>query len=242
MYVDHFILTNRVSYTKVIHVNKPKMIELFNADCMAVMANYPDKYFDLAVVDPPYGLPDSSTHGRGKLKNRILNNGGLKSWDVKPSYRYFDELFRVSKNQIIWGGNYFPLSPTRCVIVWDKVQPWENFSQVEIAWTSFDMPAQLYKFDNRTGDKIHETQKPIALYKWLLSKYAKPGDKILDTHGGSMSSVIGCIDGGFDMVCSELDKGYFDAAVNRINKHVSQMDMFIDRPEIIIHEPTKLLC
>ena len=217
------------------------MIELFNSDCMAVMANYPDKYFGLAITDPPYGLPDSSTHGRGKLKNRILNNGGLKSWDVKPSQEYFDELFRVSKNQIIWGGNYFPLPPTRGVIVWDKVQPWENFSQVEIAWTSFDMPAKLYKFDNRTGDKIHETQKPIALYKWLLSKYAKPGDKILDTHGGSMSSVIACIDGGFDMVCSELDKDYFDAAVNRINKHVRQMDMFNERPEIIIHEPPKVL-
>lgn len=115
------------------------------------------------------------------------------------------------------------------------MQPWENFSQVEIAWTSFEMPAKLFKFDNRTGDKIHETQKPIALYKWLLSKYAKPGDKILDTHGGSMSSVIACIDGGFDMVCSELDKDYFDAAVNRINKHVRQIDMFNERPEIIIH-------
>ena len=147
----------------------------------------------------------------------------------------------MSKNQIIWGGNYFPLPPTRCVIAWDKVQPWENFSQVEIAWTSFDMPAQLFKFDNRTGGKIHPTQKPIALYKWLISKYANTGDKILDTHGGSMSSVIACIDGGFDMVCSELDKDYFDAAVNRINKHVRQMDMFTERPNIIIHEPTKVL-
>ena len=210
------------------------MIELFNADCMAVMANYPDKYFDIALTDPPYGLPESSTHRRGKLKNRIFNNGDLKLWDIKPSSEYFEELFRVSKNQIIWGGNYFPLPPTRCVIVWDKVQPWENFSQVEIGWTSFDMPAQLFKFDNRTGGKSHPTQKPVALYKWLLSKYAKPGDKILDTHGGSMSSVIACIDGGFDMVCSELDKDYFDAAVNRINKHVRQMDMFNERPEIII--------
>ena len=211
------------------------MIELFNADCMAIMANYPDKYFDISLVDPPYGiLKDRRNQDPGKLKNRILNTSNC-DWDInKPTKEYFDELFRVSKNQIIWGGNYFPLPPTRGVIVWDKVQPWENFSQVEIAWTSFDMPAQLFKFDNRTGGKSHPTQKPVALYKWLLSKYAKPGDKILDTHGGSMSSVIACIDGGFDMVCSELDKDYFDAAVNRINKHVRQIDMFNERPEIII--------
>ena len=239
------------------------MIQLFNADCMAVMANYPDKYFDISVVDPPYGIgvPKQANlkgyKGRLSLDERIQKNrlnqvaGKLKGralttlncgWDDSiPSQEYFDELFRVSKNQIIWGGNYFQLPPTRGVIVWDKVQPWENFSQVEIAWTSFDMPAKLFKLDNRTGDKIHPTQKPVALYKWLLSKYAKAGDKILDTHGGSMSSVIACIDGGFDMVCSELDKDYFDAAVNRINNHVRQMDMYNERPEIIIHEPTKVI-
>lgn len=243
------------------------MIELFNADCMAVMANYTDKHFDLAVVDPPYGInaanmqmgsapnrkedgqyPGISTsvrlkgrlnQGSGKLKNRVLNTSNC-DWDInKPTKEYFDELFRVSKNQIIWGGNYFDLPPTRGIICWDKLQPWENFSQWEMAWTSFDVPASMFKYSNTGGanaeKKIHPTQKVVALYKWLLSKYAKTGDKILDTHGGSMSSVIACIDGGFDMVCSELDKDYFDSAVNRINKHVRQMDMFNERPEIIIH-------
>ena len=113
-------------------------------DCMAYMKTIPDKFFDLAVVDPPYGLPKDSTHGRGKLKDRILNNGGLEQWDIAPGPEYFEELARVSENQIIWGGNYFHLPPTRCVLCWDKVQPWENFSQIELAWTSFSSPCLLY--------------------------------------------------------------------------------------------------
>ena len=112
----------------------------------------------------------------------------------------------------MWGGNYFPLPPSRCVVVWDKVQPWENFSQIELGWTSFGSPAQLYRFDNRTGAKIHPTQKPVALYKWLLSRYAKPGDKILDTHGGSGSICIACHDLGYDLTWMELDADYYEAA------------------------------
>lgn len=136
-----------------------------------------DGAFDLAIVDPPYGIRDAGgqTGGSGKLKGRVFNNGYIDRWDKAPSQEYFDELRRVSKNQIIWGGNYFPLPPSRCIIVWDKVQPWENFSQVEIAWTSFDSPAQLFRFDNRTGDKIHPTQKPTELYAWLLRKYGSGG-------------------------------------------------------------------
>ena len=220
------------------------MIELFNADCMAVMANYPDKYFDLAVVDPPYGIGMDG----GNVGYKGFNNFLKKDWDKEiPCSEYFAELFRVSKNQIIWGGNYFGLPPTRCYLVWDKGEGFYNrtYAECELAWTSFDANTCKIKHDPlANGDykgKINPTQKPVALYKWILSKYAKPGDKILDTHGGSMSSVIACIDGGFDMICSELDKDYFDAAVNRINKHVRQMDMFNERPEIIIHEPPKVL-
>ena len=206
-----------------------------NCDCMDKdkgMPSYPDKHFELAIVDPPYGIEQTTgretNHGRGKLKDRAFNQGEKKFgvWDIRPSAYYFAELKRVSKNQIIWGGNYFELPPNRCMIVWDKCQPWENFSQVELAWTSFDSPALLYKYDNRYGGKIHPTQKPIALYKWLLTKYAKPGDKILDTHVGSASSIIACIDLGFDVTGFELDADYYKAATKRINDFKSQLKIF----------------
>jgi site-specific DNA-methyltransferase (adenine-specific) len=189
---------------------------------MEGMKQFPDKYFELAIVDPPYGLPKDSTHGRGKLKNRILNNGSLELWDKQPSPEYFNELRRVSVNQIIWGGNYFDLPPTRGIICWDKCQPWKNFSQWEMAWTSFNKPAALFKFDNRTKDKIHPTQKPVALYKWLLKNYAKPGDKILDTHVGSASSLIACYDMGFEYIGFEIDKDYYEAAQERMRMHMQQ--------------------
>ena len=149
--------------------------EVNNIDCMEYLRQCDDGAFDLAIVDPPYGLDKSSTQGAGKLRGRALNEGHISRWDEAPTQEYFSELRRVSRNQIIWGGNYFPLPPSRCIIVWDKVQPWENFSQVEIAWTSFDSPAQLFRFDNRTGDKIHPTQKPVELYSWLLRKYGSGG-------------------------------------------------------------------
>ena len=220
------------------------MIELFNDDCMAVIANYPDKYFGLAVVDPPYGNFNGTIERNGgswAKKYQIDNN--IKHWDVAPSEEYFKELFRVSKHQIIWGGNYFSLPPSKHFIIWEKISISESFTMAmaEYAWSSINDNAKIFKHRPQREDGTHPTQKPVALYKWILSKYAKDGDKILDTHGGSMSSVIACIDGGFDMVCSELDKDYFDAAVNRINKHVRQMDMFNERPEIIIHEPPKVL-
>lgn len=144
---------------------------------MELMRSLPDNYFQLAVADPPYGIRDAGgqTGGSGKLKGRVFNNGYIDRWDKAPSQEFFDELMRVSESQIIWGGNYFALPPSRCFVCWDKVQPWENFSQVEFAWTSFDSPAQLFRYDNRTGDKIHPTQKPVALYGWLLQKYGKSG-------------------------------------------------------------------
>lgn len=200
--------------------------EAYNMDCMEYMKSLPDNAFDLAIVDPPYGLPKDSSNGRGKLKGRAFNQGHIATWDVKPSSEYFEELFRVSHNQIIWGGNYFGLPATRCVLVWDKVQPWENFSQVEIAWTNFDSPAKLFKFDNRTGSKIHPTQKPVALYRWIFQHYAKDGDKILDTHLGSGSSRIAAYEAGLDFVGCEIDKEYFDKQEERFQAFTDQLRLF----------------
>lgn len=187
-------------------------------DCMEYMKSISDKFFDLAIVDPPYGLDKKSTHGRGKLKNRCLNSGNIQRWDTRPSKEYFEELFRVSKNQIIWGGNYFNLPPTRCIICWDKMQPWPNFSQIEIAWTSFNSPAKIFKYDNRTDDKIHPTQKPISLYAWILKNYAKSGNKIFDSHLGSGSNHIAAYKLGFDFYATEIDKDYFEAQEDRFRR------------------------
>lgn len=199
-------------------------ITAIHVDCMDYMKDIPDKYFDLAIVDPPYGLPKDSSHGRGKLKNRIFN-GNIEHWDVAPDKSYFDELFRVSKNQIIWGGNYFDLPPTRGFVVWDKKQPFPNFSRCEYAWMSFQVTSKIFEFDNRTSDKIHPTQKPIKLYEWLLINYAKQGDKILDTHGGSFSHAIACHDLGFELTIIEKDKEYFDAAIKRLKWHQRQQTL-----------------
>ena len=128
--------------------------KIFNQDCMEYMKSIPDNFFELAIVDPPYGLDKKSTHGRGKLKDRCLNRGNIQEWDIRPEQSYFDELFRVSKNQIIWGGNYFNLPPTRCFVCWDKKQVWENFSQCELAWTSFNKPAKHVSISNRGGRVI----------------------------------------------------------------------------------------
>jgi site-specific DNA-methyltransferase (adenine-specific) len=185
---------------------------------MIGMREFPDDYFDIAIVDPPYGLPQSSTLGRGKLKNRILNADSIHDWDIAPDKSYFDELFRVSKNQIIWGGNYFDLPPCRCFVCWDKVQPWENFSQVEFAWTSYNKPAKLFRYDNRSGDKkIHPTQKPVELYIYLLNQFAESGNKILDTHVGSGSSLVACKQRGFDFVGFEINERYYNLANDRLN-------------------------
>jgi site-specific DNA-methyltransferase (adenine-specific) len=219
---------------------KPE-ITLLNMDCMEYMAGLPDKAFPLAVCDPPYGInaPKMAATpcqrlagskrlngGGGKLKDRALNTSNCEWDNAIPSDEYFAELRRVSENQIIWGGNYFPLPPSRCILCWDKVQPWENFSQIELAWTSFDSPAQLFKFDNRTGDKVHPCQKPIQLYEWVLYKYAKPGQRILDTHGGSMSIAIACHNLGYDLTLCELDEDYYKAGVARFEQHKAQGSLF----------------
>jgi site-specific DNA-methyltransferase (adenine-specific) len=203
-------------------------INIYNTDCMTFMASLPDKAYDLAIVDPQYNIGKDSLHtnrpikGSGKLKNRAINLMSTKFDSIPLPEKYFPEIFRTSKNQIIWGMNYFVLPATRGVICWDKVQPWENFSQIELAWTSFDHPAKLFRYDNRTGDKIHPTQKPVALYQWLLKNYAKQGDKILDTHGGSCSIAIACDIMGFDLDVCELDTDYYNAAVERFERHRQQ--------------------
>lgn len=200
----------------------------YNMDCMEGMKQFPDKYFDLAVVDPPYGLPPDSSNGRGKLKGRAFNQGKISSWDSAPPCEYFEELFRVSQNQIIWGGNYFNLPPCRGFIVWDKLQPWDNFSKCEYAWTSYNTPSKLFQFDNRTGDKIHPTQKPVTLYQWIFKNYTEPGFKILDTHLGSGSSRVAAYDAGLDFVGYEICKDYFDKQEQRFQNHIAQMSLFVD--------------
>lgn len=181
--------------------------DVFNMDCMEYMRTLPEKFFDLAIADPPYGLPARSTHGRGKLKTRILNADDIHRWDMAPGADFFDELFRVSRNQIIWGGNYFRLPPCRCFVCWDKKQPWENFSQCEYAWTSFDKPAKIFRFDNRRGKKIHPTQKPVDLYSWLLATFAT---------GGVESSIRCLVQGAAGLRLIRLDLTTGDARRIRI--------------------------
>lgn len=233
------------------------MIRLIHGDCMDFMKDVPDKAFDLAIVDPPYGIGEDknkTVYGKaGKADTFITRDARFedKKWDATiPSPRYFIELKRVSKNQIIWGGNYFTeyLSPTKAWVFWYKKETNpnnKNFSDGELAWTSFKDITRMVSIDwigfgyiNSGEKKIHTSQKPVQLYKWLLKNYAKAGDKILDTHGGSMSSVIACIDGGFDMTCIELDEDYFKAGVQRVQNHVRQLDMYQPRPEIIIENIT----
>ena len=209
------------------------MLTITNEDNMDLMSRYPDKYFDLAIVDPPYGIGISS--------NPVRQKHTKKTWDNEiPQEKYFNELFRVSKNQIIWGGNYFPYlwkNACKSFIFWDKDPSVETYSDGELAWSSFDIPAKRFywawnglangiKGRNKEEKTIHPTQKPIELYKWLLEKYAKEGDKILDTHLGSGSIAIACHDYNFDLTACELDKEYFDKAMQRINNHTAQIKMF----------------
>ena len=207
------------------------MIQITNEDNMELMARYPDKYFDLAIVDPPYGLGERLAERGGKHKNNksaILYKNSSQ-WDNKiPNKEYFDQVFRVSKNQIIWGANYYLefLPSTRGIICWDKKQFMPTFSRIEFAWTSFDAVARLFEGSSIDLNRFHPTQKPIQLYKWLLDKYAKEGDKILDTHLGSGSIAIACHDYKFDLTACELDKEYFDKAMQRINNHMAQQKLF----------------
>jgi site-specific DNA-methyltransferase (adenine-specific) len=202
-------------------------ITINNEDNMELMKRYPDNYFDLAIVDPPYGInAGKMTMGSGKHK---FKQG--KDWDSAiPNEDYFNELKRVSKNQIIWGGNYFPLPLNNNWIIWDKLNPNLSFSEAELAWCSINKNVRVFKrysaMEDEDGKKQHPTQKPIALYKYCLEKYANKGDKILDTHLGSGSIAIACHDYGYELTACELDKEYYDASIKRIKNHISQLRLF----------------
>jgi site-specific DNA-methyltransferase (adenine-specific) len=203
--------------------------QFLNVDCMEYMKNCGDGFFDLAIVDPPYGIGMSG----GNVGYKGFNDFERKDWDnCTPSPAYFEELMRVSKTQIIWGGNYFNLRPSRCFIVWDKGEGFKGrtYAEGEMAWCSLDANAKIYKRDPLArGDykgKIHPTQKPTNLYKWLLKNYAEPGQRIIDTHLGSGSSAIAAHYFGCDFTGLEIDKDYFDAASARFDKATAQLAMF----------------
>ncbi len=198
-----------------------------NEDNMDLMARFSDKFFDLAIVDPPYGLGKKLTEGSRHAK--FKNNKEIQNWDVKPSPEYFTELFRVSKNQIIWGGNYYELGPCRGFVVWDKMQSLPNFSACEFAWTSFDVVSKIFRYtmSGSFGEvRIHPTQKPIALYTFLLRHFAAPGEKILDTHLGSQSSRIAAHRMGFDFYGCERNLEYFQDGCRRYQQETAQLPIF----------------
>jgi len=222
------------------------MVELLNIDCMAYMATLPDKAFDLAIVDPPYGIGCDAVG----MSNRASNSPKFKGyrgkqfaggeWDKEPMpYEYFMELKRVSKHQIIWGANHFiqniPQANSSSWVVWYKngQNPQSTNADCELAYTSHKTAVRYFRYDwsgfgaiNAGEDKVHPTQKPVALYKWLLKNYAKEGDRILDTHLGSGSSAIAAHDGGFEFVGCEIDADYYAAAVKRFNIHKMQQVLF----------------
>jgi len=215
--------------------------EVTNEDCMIGMARYPDKYFDLAIVDPPYGIGFAGFdkhYGGGKAKVKTTLHKPFAGGDKKsPDNEYFIELLRISKNQIIWGANHFiskiPFDSS-CWVIWNKINGDNPFADAELAWTSFKTAVRVFEFKWQgmlQGDmknketRIHPTQKPVALYKWLFQNYAKQGDKILDTHLGSGSSRIAAYEMGFNFTAFELDKEYFEAQEKRYNNHISQLKL-----------------
>lgn len=200
--------------------------EVFNMDCIEGMKQYPDNYFELAIVDPPYGLGESVVNSGGRFKKYFNKNG---NWDLSiPNEEYFNELFRISNNQIIWGGNYFNLPANKCFLIWDKMQPEGiSFAMCEYAWSSFNKVAQIVKLRTQNQEqRFHPTQKPVKLYSWILKNYAEKGDKILDTHLGSGSSRIAAYDMGFEFTGFELDKDYFEASEKRFQQHIAQLTLF----------------
>lgn len=198
-------------------------------DCMDFMKLLPDKAFDLAIVDPPYGISIAENMGKRKKNSTYeIKKRVVQKWDAAPPLQgYFKELFRVSKQQIIWGGNYFELPPCKGFIIWQKpgISEEVSFAMCEFAWTSFDITAKVVSV-NREQDRIHPTQKPVDLYKWLLHRFAKPGDKILDTHLGSGSSRIAAHEMGYDFVGTEIDKRFFALQEERFKQACEQQSLF----------------
>lgn len=218
------------------------VINLYHGNSLEAMKAMPDKVYDLAIVDVPYGIGASKDlRGNTQYGNAaaVSKSYGAKDWDNHaPDKEYFDHLFRVTRNQIIWGANHFisrqPLD-SPCWIVWDKENGNNGYADCELAWTSFDTAVRKVKIRwhgmlqhdmSNKEDRIHPTQKPVKLYKWLLQNYAKAGNKILDTHGGSMSIAIACHDMGFDLDLWEIDEDYYKAGVKRFNDHKRQLPLF----------------
>ena len=204
--------------------------KLYHMDCMEGMKDFPDNYFDLAIVDPPYRNASDNQPTKDMRKN-----GSIERFGNKPDDKYFNELFRVSKNQIIWGANNFDLPNYKGFVVWKKLTISDMFtmSMAELAYISEGLGTTSKVFEyapqgTTEHKRIHPTQKPVALYKWLLKKYAKKGDLILDTHVGSASSLIACYDMGFEYIGFELDKEYFDKAAERLEQHKAQLNMILD--------------
>lgn len=203
--------------------------QIIHANCMDIMKDIPDKYFELAIVDPPYGIGMDGGNIAGVQYVK-------KIWDYIPSRKYFKKLFKISQNQVIWGGNYFTdfLTPSRCWIVWDKNNGTSTFADGELAWTSFKTSLRIKQIHwcgsaalhETKLNKIHPTQKPVQLYRWLLTHYAKQGDKIIDTHSGSGSLAIACHLEKFDFLAIEKDYDYWKASVERYEQEISQGKLF----------------
>ncbi len=210
------------------------MINLYNKDCIEAMKEMYNNEYDLAIVDPPYGI--GRFGNRVELSNRLDKNAKINKWDKKPTEEYFNELFRISKNQIIWGANNFVLPTSEYFCIWDKKQTVDNFASAEYAFVSMGLkkPAKVFRYSIHKlmqerkveNGKIHPTQKPISLYEWLLMNYAKEGDKILDTHLGSGSIAIACHNLGYDLDGFEIDKDYYNDALKRFKNHTSQIRLY----------------
>jgi len=211
--------------------------EVYLEDCVTALKRFNDNHFDLAIVDPPYGIDITKQFenaNKAGTKSMFKQTKGIvkKDWDAEiPTAEYFDELKRVSKNQIIWGGNYFLdyLGNTKCMLIWDKMNGGNNMADAELAWTSFDKAVRIFRmhhFSSGYETKIHLTQKPTKLYDWILSKFANEGDLILDTHLGSGSSRIAAYKGGFNFVGFEIDQEYYEKQEKRFNDFKSQLRLF----------------
>ena len=217
------------------------LLDLRLADCMDLMRGFPDKHFDLAIVDPPYGINVMRAEGKPERRGNQMasrRDYGVKEWDAAiPPMEYFAELRRVSRHQIIWGGNYFPLTPSRCWVVWDKLNGDNGYADCELAWASFDKAVRKFSFRwagmlqgnmAEKEERIHPTQKPVALYRWLLENYAAPGQRVLDTHLGSGSHAIAAHYFGAHLTACEIDADYYAAAVERIQRETRQLSLFTD--------------
>lgn len=202
--------------------------QVFNEDCVEGLKRFPDKFFDIAIVDPPYGIGNKLVDGGSKRNSKFDNNRYSVKWDILPTREYFEQLFRVSTNQIVWGANYFEMPPTRCNLIWDKMQEF-NGADFELAWTSFDKPSKAFRMSRveaYADGKIHPCQKPVKLYDWILKNYCACDNFILDTHVGSGSSRISCHKAGKKFIGFEINNEYYNKQERRFNDFISQLQIF----------------